>query len=172
MNRFRLVLAGVASTIAISLTPLTAVAAPTYQDSVTGVEVYATSTEGRFTGQASGDLPGLWYADVIHTPLSGSPATATIDGGVFDLNTDLHNQSTQITGQFTGGSVVQTGGSSTDCMNQAYAVNGTLSNVGVYGRPDHGTGTFAATLTHYRISLDGYCVVYAASIAGYVTLQL
>jgi hypothetical protein len=170
MNRFRLVLAGVGSTVAISLTPLTAVAAPTYHDSVNGVEVYATSTEGRFTGQAVGDLPGLWYADVIHTPLGGSPATAAIDGGVFDLFTDLHNQSTQVTGQFTGGSVMQTG-SSSECTNQTYTVDGTLSNVGVYGRPDHGTGTFAATLTHYRLSLGGYCVIYAASIAGYVTLQ-
>ena len=171
MNRFRLVLAVVASTIAISLTPLTAVAATNYHDSVRGVEVYATSTEGRFTGQAGGDLPGTWYADVIHTPLSGSPATATIDGGVFDLVTNLHNQSTLVTGQFTGGSVAQTGGFS-DCTNQTYLVNGTLSNVGAYGRPHHGTGTFAATLTHYRASLLGYCLVYSASIAGYVTLQL
>ncbi len=170
MNRLRLVLAVVGTIVATCLTPLTAVAAPTYQDAVMGVEVYATSTEGQFTGQASGDLPGYWYADVVHTPLGGSPATATIDGGIFDLYTDLHNRSTLVTGQFTGGSVVQTGGFS-DCADQTYAVTGTLSKVGVYGRPDHGAGMFAATLTHYRASLDGYCVIYAASIVGYVILE-
>lgn len=170
MKRFRLGFAVVAGTIGISLTPLTAMAATTYNDSATGLEVYATSTEGRFAGQAGGDLPGYWYADVVHTPLSGSPATATIDGGVFDLDTNLHNQSILVSGQFTGGSVVQTGGIS-GCTNQTYAVNGTLSSVGVYGRPAHGTGTFAATLTHYRISIGGYCVIYAASIGGDVTLQ-
>ena len=169
MNRSRLVLAVVASIIAIALTPLTALAATMY-DLVRGVEVYATSTEGRFTGQASGNLPGYWYADVIHTPLSGSSATATIDGGTFDLVTNIRNQSTLVSGQFTGGSVVQTGGFS-GCTNQTYLVNGTLSNVGAYGRQHHGTGTFAATLTHYRVSLLGRCLVYAASIAGYVTLQ-
>jgi hypothetical protein len=171
MKRGRVVLAVVTSTIAISLTPLTAVAATTYHDSVRGLEVYATSTEGRFTGQAAGDLPGYWYADVIHTPLSGSPATATIGGGAFDLVTSLHNQSTLVTGQFTGGSVVQTGGLS-DCTNQTYLVDGTLSKVGVYGGPAHGTGTFKASLTHYRVALHGYCLIYAASIAGNVTLQL
>jgi hypothetical protein len=170
MNRIELVVAIAVGAIAVSLTPLTALAAPTYQDSVTGVEIYATSTEGQFTGQATGDLPGQWYADVMHTALSGSPETATINGGVFDLYTDLHNQSVLITGQFTGGSVTQTAGFS-GCTDQTYAVDGTLSSVRVYGRPDHGSGTFAATLTHYRISLDGFCVTYAASIGGTVTLQ-
>jgi hypothetical protein len=171
MKRFRLVLAVVASTIAISLTPLTAVAATTriYHDSVGGVEVYATSTEGRFTGQAGGKLPGFWYADVIHTPLSSS-AAATISAGAFDLSTSLNNQPALVTGQFSGGTVTQTGGFS-DCTNQTYAVDGTLSKVGVYGRPDRGKGTFVATLTHYRVSIYGYCLIYAASIAGLVNLN-
>ena len=171
MKRFRLVLAVVASTVAISLTPLTAVAATTtkYHDSVGGVEVYATSTEGRFTGQASGNLPGFWYADVIHAQLS-STAAATISGGAFDLSTTLNNQPTLVTGQFSGGTVKQTGGFS-DCTNQTYSVDGTLSKVGVYGRPDRGKGTFMATLTHYRVSIHGYCLIYAASIAGWVTLN-
>jgi len=171
MKRFRLVLAVVASTVAISLTPLTALAATTkiYHDSVGGVEVYATTTEGRFTGQASGKLPGLWYADVIHTPLSSS-AAATISGGAFDLTTSLNNQPTLITGRFSGGTVMQTGGFS-GCTNQTYAVDGTLSNVGVYGRPDRGKGTFVATLTHYRVSILGHCLIYGASIGGLVTLN-
>jgi hypothetical protein len=171
MKRFRLVLAVVATTIAISLTPLTAVAATTkiYHDSVGGVEVYATSTEGRFTGQASGKLPGVWYADVIHEAL-GSTASPKIRGGAFDLSTSLDNQPTLVTGQFTAGTVKQTGGFR-DCTNQTYAVDGTLSNVGVYGRPDSGNGMFMATLTHYRVSIHGYCLIYAASIAGWVNLN-
>jgi hypothetical protein len=148
----------------------TAYAARQYEDSVAGYEVYATSTEGVFTGTASGQLPGYWSADVLHTPLSGTPQTATIDGGTFNLYTELHNQATHVTGAFSGGSVVETAGF-TGCADQVYAVTGHLINVGVEGRPDRGTGTFAATLTHYRVDLGGYCVIYAASIQGAVTLD-
>jgi hypothetical protein len=158
MNRIRLVLAVGAGTVAISLTPLTALAATPYHDTVRGIELSATSTEGRFAGQAGGDLPGYWYADVIHTPLNGS---AAISGGTFVLATNVKNQATLVTGQFTGGSVVQTGGIS-GCTNQTYAVNGALSN----------GGSFVATLTHYRVSIYGHCLIYAASIAGLVTLNL
>src|SRR3989442_13960642 len=60
--------------VATAVMPVTALAQThPYSDSVTGVEVYATSTEGVFTGTASGALPGTWTADVLHTTLSGTP---------------------------------------------------------------------------------------------------
>lgn len=166
----RAVLPPIAAVATLLLGASTAAAASQYTDSVTGYEVYATSTEGVFTGTASGELPGYWAADVRHTPLSGSPEAATIDGGTFSLYTDLHNKATELTGTFIGGSVVQTGGFS-GCVDQIYAVSGQLADVGVYGRPDHGTGTFTATLAHYRVSINGYCVTYAASIWGSVVLD-
>jgi hypothetical protein len=168
MSKFATGTAGALAAVVLAALP--AVAASQYLDSVSGIEVSATSTEGVFAGTAGGDLPGYWAATVDHTPLSGNPQTATIDGGSFDLLTVLHNKATHVVGSFTGGSVVQTGGFS-GCVDQTYSVNGQLGDVGVYGRPDHGTGTFTATLTHYRISIDGYCIIYAASIAGTVLLD-
>lgn len=90
--------------------------------------MYATSTEGVFTGTASGALPGTSTADVLHTPLLGSPdQKATITGGSFDLATVLNTNDVLITGTFVndGGSVVQTGGSY-GCVDQTYSVNGAL----------------------------------------------
>jgi hypothetical protein len=159
--------------VATAVTPVTAFAQThSYSDSVVGVEVYATSTEGVFTGTASGALPGTWTADVLHTPLSGTPETATITGGSFDLATALSKNDVLITGTFinNGGSVVQTGGL-TGCVDQTYSVNGALDKVGVYGKADRGSGNFSATLTHYRVQIFGYCVTYGASIAGNVTLS-
>jgi hypothetical protein len=157
--------------LVVGFSPLTVLAGAQYQDAVSGYEIYATSTEGVFAGSASGDLPGSWSADVLHKPLSGSPQTAAIDGGTFDLYTQLHNQSTVITGTFTGGSVMQTAGF-TGCSNETYSVDGVLGSVGIDGKPDHGSGTFSAVLTHYRYSLFGDCVTYAASISGSVSLSL
>jgi hypothetical protein len=148
----------------------TAAFAASYSDAVSGSEIYATSTEGRFAGHATGALPGYWYADVVHTPLSGSPQTAAITGGTFDLSTTLDGQAALVTGVFSRGSVVQTGGFS-GCTNQTYSVTGDLTNVGPYGGNQTGTGTFAAVLTHYRYSSYGYCITYAASIAGTVNLD-
>src|SRR5919201_3503707 len=158
--RKALIASTVALIVAAVLAP-SALAAQQYQDSVSGVEVSATSTEGVFAGTASGDLPGLWAADVLHTPLSGSPESATITGGTFDLLTQYHNHYTDITGTFSGGSVVQTAGF-TGCVDQVYAVTGQLVDVGILGKPDHGTGAFDATLIHHRILLNGNCVIYAA----------
>jgi hypothetical protein len=155
--------------VAVALVQATAFAA-SYSDAVSGAEFSATSTEGKFAGRASGDLPGYWYVDVVHTPLSGSPQTASITGGRFDLGTTLNGQSVVVSGVFSGGSVVQTAGF-TGCTNQTYSVNGSLTAVGPYGGTQTGTGTFAAVLTHYRYSSYGYCVTYAASIAGTVNLS-
>jgi len=57
----------------------------------------------------------------------------------------------------------------TGCVNQRYAVNGLLGDVG-FGSRGSGTGTFTATLTHYRTKIFGYCVTYSASISGSLSL--
>jgi hypothetical protein len=145
--------------------PGSALAAQTSTDAITGYEYYATSTDGRFAGAASGALPGGWDADVHHTALCLSCATtATITGGSFLLTTVLNNVPTLITGSFTGGTV-QVTNKGTNCTNQTFVVDGILGSVGPWYRGS-GTGSFNVTLTHYRRSIFGSCVTYGASVAG------
>ena len=100
-----------------------------------------------------------------HTPLGTS---ATITGGAFHLATHLHGTLTAVTGDFTGGTVTQLSGF-TGCVNQRYAVNGVLGDVGS-GSVGSGIGTFVATLTHYRTKIFGHCVTYSASVSGSLSL--
>lgn len=149
--------------------PAAAAAATSYSDTVSGYEYYATSTDGKFMGSASGALPGSWNADVQHTALCTScSTTATITGGSFQLATSLKSIPTLITGSFSGGTVQVTNAGS-GCRNQTFAVNGILSHVGPWG--GSGSGTFAATLTHYRHSVLGHCITYSASVTGTLTLN-
>ncbi len=155
----------VAAAAALVISPASVMAATTYSDSISGHEYAVTSTQGSFAGTASGALPGAWSATVDHTPLGTS---ATITGGDFHLATYLHGALTTVTGDFTAGTVKQLSGF-TGCVNQQYAVNGVLGDVGA-GSAGSGTGTFAATLTHYRTKIFGYCLTYSASISGSLSL--
>jgi hypothetical protein len=143
-----------------------AAAAQSYTDAISGHEYFFTSTDGKFAGSASGTLAGHWNADVQHTPLCGScTPTGTITGGSFHL---LHGVSTLITGGFTGGSV-QVTNPGAGCTNQTFAVKGVLGSVGPW-YSGNGSGLFSVTLTHYRVSILGSCITYAASVAGTLTL--
>jgi hypothetical protein len=154
---------------ALSLGTARASAAQTYGDTLGGYEYWATSTDGRFAGTASGALPGTWNANVQHTPLCLSCApTATITGGGFSLATLVDSVPTLVTGDFTGGTV-QVLNSGPNCTNQTFAVRGVLGHVGTwYG--GGGTGTFNVTLTHFRRSFFGSCITYGASVAGTLTV--
>ena len=154
-----------AAAAALFISPASAIAATTYSDSISGYEYAATSTQGRFVGIASGALPGAWSVTVDHTRLGTS---ATITGADFHLATRLHGTLTAVTGDFTGGTVTQLSGF-TGCVNQRYAVNGVLGDVGS-GSAGSGTGTFVATLTHYRTKIFGHCVTYSASVSGSLSL--
>jgi hypothetical protein len=155
----------VAAAATLVISPAAAIAATTSADSVSGLEYAATSAQGRFAGIASGALPGVWSVTVAHTPLGTS---AAITGGDFHLATRLDGTLTVITGDFTRGTVRQLSGF-TGCASQRYAVNGVLSDVGP-GSAGRGTGTFAATLTHYRTNIFGHCVTYSASVSGSLSL--
>lgn len=161
-HRWALALAGGGAALAALVAPVEAGAATLYQDAASGVEVYATSTEGVFTGTATGGLPGGWAATVRHTVLSPG---ATITGGSFSLATAVRGTPTLVSGSFTRGSVTlehQYGW----CGNQVYAVSATLGGVGELGGSHTGTGRLSATLTHYRLSLFGACITYGATITG------
>jgi hypothetical protein len=148
---------------------VTAAASSTYTESIHGSELpNATPTEGQFVGEATGSLTGAWYIDVRHQDLSHHPAYIT--GGSFRLNTVINGWPDAIHGSFTPwhGTVKQLSGF-TGCTNQRFAVHGELSGVGLdNGR---GSGTFNATLTHYRTNIWVVgCVIYSASASGTVSL--
>ena len=170
MNPRRLFILLVAA-LALLVTPAAAAAAQTYSDTIRGYEYAFTSTEGRFAGTASGALPGSWNAVVRHTPLCLScTPTATITGGSFSLATTHNGFPGLVSGAFVGGTV-QVTNVGANCTNQTFAVNGVLGNVGWWSSGS-GTGTFTATLTHYRLSVLGSCVTYGASIRGTLSLTL
>jgi hypothetical protein len=58
-----------------------------------------------------------------------------------------------------------------NCSNQTFAIKGILGNVGWWSSGS-GSGTFMATLTHYRHSVFGSCVAYGASVKGTLSLTL
>jgi len=157
--------------IAAAIAPAAANASSTYSDALSGYEYWASSTDGKFAGTASGSLPGSWNADVQHTALclSCSP-TATITGGTFSLSTVIHYVPALVTGRFTGGTV-QVTNPGPGCTNQTFAVNGILGNVGTWWS-GNGSGTFTVTLTHYRHYVFGSCVTYGASVAGTLALSM
>lgn len=164
---FSLIVAVVAAVVA----PARAAASSTYSDTLSGYEYWASSSEGKFAGTASGSLPGSWNADVQHTALCLScEPTATITGGSFSLSTVIDYLPTLVTGRFTGGTV-QVINSGTNCTNQTFVVNGVLSNVGAWWSGS-GSGAFAVTLTHYRHYVFGSCVTYGASVAGTLSVTL
>jgi hypothetical protein len=157
----------VASLLVLVLVPATAGAATqTSRFSISGTEVSATSTTGRFVGAASGSALGTWYAEVVHVPLSGGDGAqvAIQSGGSFGMALAQAEPAYVVRGQFSGGTIT-TISSGTSCRNQVYLVNGDLRNVSVTG-----TGHFAATLTHHRRSVLGRCWLYAATVSGTVTL--
>ncbi|HET9082072.1 MAG TPA: hypothetical protein VFO01_16370 [Trebonia sp.] len=150
---------------ALFISPTAAKAATASSDSISGLEYAATSAQGRFVGIASGALPGAWSVTVDHTPLG---ASAAITGGNFHLATRLDGTLTVVTGDFTRGTVTRLSGF-TGCASQRYTVNGVLGDVGL-GSAGRGTGTFAATLTHYRTKIFGHCVTYSATVSGSLSL--
>jgi hypothetical protein len=149
------------------ISPAAAIAAAASSDSISGLEYAATSAQGRFAGIASGALPGAWSVTVDHTPLRTS---AAITGGDFRLAARRDGTLTAVTGDVTGGTVRQLSGF-TGCASRRYAVHGVLGDVGP-GSAGRGTGTFVATLTHYRAKIFGHCVTYAASVSGSLSLAL
>jgi len=148
---------------------VTAAASSTYTEWIHGGELpNATPTEGQFVGEATGSFAGTWYIDVKHQDLSHHPAYIT--GGSFRLNTLINGWPDAIHGSFTPwhGTVSQLSGFS-GCTNQRFSVHGELYGVGP--ESENGSGTFSATLTHYRANLwFAGCVVYSASVTGTVSL--
>jgi hypothetical protein len=133
--------------------------------SVAGIETsIPTNNTSTFAGGAvgSGGDAATWRASVVHQGLSncpfGSGKSCAITEGTFSLT----GSGGQLAGSFTGGSVTPVS-QQAGCGTQVFAVAGTLAT-------NHGPGSFAATLTHYRTLFFGVCVPYFATITGSVHL--
>ena len=164
---YRRIAAAVLVASLLVLVPATAGAATqTSRFSISGTEVSATSTTGRFVGAASGSALGTWYAEVVHVPLSGGDGAqvAIQSGGSFGMALAQAEPAYVVSGQFFGGTITVISAGA-HCTDQVYAVDGDLRNVSVTG-----TGHFAAKLTHHRRSVLGRCWLYAATVSGTVTL--
>jgi hypothetical protein len=165
--RSRTFLPALAAVAAIVL-PATGSAAPASTSfAIVGYEYAFTSTVGSFAGTAAGNAgdTGAWNATVEHDPLGSSPTY--VDGGDFQMATTSPGGSVD----FVEGTFAYHGGMITlqdpgdKCTNQQYLVTGTLQDVST-STSTGGSGSFAATLTHYRIPLFGHCIIYKARVAG------
>jgi hypothetical protein len=153
-------------TAALLAAPIASAASISGSYTITGYEYYATSTQGRFAGTATGSSgdTATWNAVINHTPLTTS---ASITGGSADLVT---SNLVSIHGTFASGSVTFVS-QEDGCGTQTYDVIGTLKKVTRSDAHRRGVGTFTATLTHYRTSILGSCVVYSASVNGVISLS-
>jgi hypothetical protein len=165
----RSALAAVVAVVALVL-PAAALAAPlSTAFSIVGYEYAFTQTVGSFAGRATGNAgdTGLWNARVEHDPLGSQPTY--INGGEFEMTTVRGLSADYVRGDFVyhGGqiTVLDPGAG---CTNQRYLVAGRLVNVAT-STTSGGTGMFSATLTHYRYSLFGRCIIYNARVAGSVS---
>jgi hypothetical protein len=140
---------------AIAAVPVTTLAATTY--SLAGVETFANASTGRFVGLAiASDDYGTWKATVVHDALPTNVGqSAAISGGSFALDGKVRD----LAGTIDSGGAITLLATST-CGKQTYGVTGTLST---------GTAGFTATLTHYRTSIFGHCITYAATVKGFVS---
>jgi hypothetical protein len=163
--------ATLAAVAALAL-PATAAARPASATfAVSGNEYAFTQTVGSFAGHATGNAgdTGLWNATVEHDPLGSQPTY--INGGTFQMTTVRGLSADYVTGDFVhhGGqiTVLDPGAG---CTNQRFLVAGRLANVNTH-TTSGGTGMFSATLTHYRYSIFGHCVIYNARVVGSVSFM-
>ena len=149
-----------AMTLAIGSAAIALASTPTYKDTVVGIETAVpTGPTSTFAGYASGQLPGLWTASVVHgsLPISqGGPGAIT--GGTFALLS-----STVVLGSFDSNSTAITLTSGT-CTQTFHVVD----NLKLLS--PKGTGRFDAYLTHYGYMFNGNCTIFFATIHGSVRL--
>jgi hypothetical protein len=143
------------------LQPAAALASTSVTYGVRGAEVYATATRGVFVGVSwTADDGGTWRAVVDHTPFDAQ-RNAVIVGGSFSMDGLKRDAS----GTFTSGQVTLTA-ADPGCGRETFGVVGAMDLAG------GGTGDFNAALTHYRTSIFGRCITYAATVNGSVALHL
>lgn len=155
------------------LAPSTAAAAPTSTSfTIVGYEYAFTSTVGSFAGSGSGNAgeTAVWNARVEHDRLGSNPTY--VDGGSFAMATTTPSGALDfVSGAFAyHGGTITTVNTGANCTNQQYRVSDRLENVRT-STTSGGSGSFAVTLTHYRYSLFGHCVIYKARVSGALSVS-
>src|SRR3954451_25293404 len=164
----------------VMLLALTAAAAPAAALSppvstsfkIDGYEYAFTSTVGSFAGNGTGDAGGTayWNATVKHDRLGSDPTY--VNGGPFAMAIRGPGSAVDaVVGTFShhGGKITTLDGGP-NCTNQKYLVADTLKSVST-PTTSNGTGSFSATLTHYRRRLLGRCIAYKARVSGTVSFK-
>lgn len=155
---------GLAAVLAAVVLASGASAAPGLSTSyaIRGIETsFPTNNTSTFGGAAfgSGGDAALWQAAVQHQSLSNCPfgtsTSCAITGGTFSLHSTT---GAQVAGTFANGSVTPIS-QQAGCGKQVFRVSGSLTTTA-------GPAAFAATLTHYRVSLFGTCIPYFATVTG------
>jgi hypothetical protein len=171
----------IGTTVILALAGATPAAAETHRSIVSGVEFYATSTQGQFAGTAQGQgadgLSGVWSIVVDHTNLGGCryayQICGRVTGGSFTLA--VANPAEVVGGAFNGGAIpgqpdmIVLINPGPNCTNQVFWITDGLHAVGTSSHT--GTGSFMAYLTHYRHSIFGQCITYSATVHGTVVLD-
>jgi len=96
----------------------------------------------------------LAYAPTYELPIERGHARATIDFSY----------------PFGNGGTITTLNAGANCTNQQYRVSDGLENVRT-STTSGGSGSFVVTLTHYRYSLFGHCVIYKARVSGALSVS-
>lgn len=172
MRKIRKQVLAVAMGIALTaLLPVTAFAATTAYESISGVEIGIPTpcgasgsgeSKSSFAGTAKGTINGVWSASVCHTALSTTPGvTATISGGTFRVSGVRGWTYVSTSGTFTSGSI--SAGVETDYVSQGVGTCIQVFGVGITGT---GSSSFRATLVHYGAFYSGRCHVFAATLNG------
>jgi hypothetical protein len=139
---------------------------------ISGYEYAFTQTVGSFAGTGTGNAGDsiVWNATVEHDPLGTMPTTY-VNGGYFQIV----SRSPAWIPDVVLGSVIYHSGTITTldsgpgCTDQRYLVTGALNDV-TTTTTTGGTGTFRVTLTHYRVSFFGRCLIYNARVTGTVSI--
>ena len=159
--------------VAALVAPSAAAAAPASTSfAIVGYEYSFTSTAGSFAGRGSGNAgeTAVWNAHVEHDRLGSNPTY--VDGGSFAMATTSPSGALDfVRGTFAyHGGTITTLNAGANCTNQQYRVSDGLENVRTR-TTSGGSGSFAVTLTHYRYSLFGHCVIYKARVSGALSVS-
>jgi len=157
--------------VAALVLPSAAAAAPASASfTIVGYEYAFTSTAGSFVGRGSGNAgdTAAWNAFVQHDRLGSNPTY--VNGGSFAMATRSSSGALDfVKGTFAyHAGTITTLNAGANCTNQQYRVSDGLRNVST-STSSGGAGSFAVTLTHYRYSLFGHCLIYKARVFGMVT---
>ncbi|MGZ5422762.1 MAG: hypothetical protein ACXWDF_11380 [Aeromicrobium sp.] len=147
--------------------PVGARAAVSHSYAINGIEVWATVTVGTFVGTATGSRgdKATWQAAIEHTP--ETIPSGRITGGYARL---LTSELTFINGRFTGGRLRLLDDGEGACGDLTHKVRGKLGGVTRSDSSVVGTGLFVGRLVHYRVSVFGNCIPYAATASGTISL--